>query len=481
VGVNSVLSLAFALLAGYLAAFHGWLFWKRRSEPAHLWLAVTAAGMAVLTFAQGMALAGETTEAIDPWLRVQFAASAPIAIGFVRFSWLLFRIERPLVDRAILLIAPLGAVLVLTTPWVIGAPPLDPSWPGSAPDHLGQVFLVAYAALVAYVIALYAKNLRRIPEHQNVIRLSVAVLCLCSVNDILVGAGAYTAPYLISIGYTGFVVGSSTILIHRFVRSAELLEQSAENLQQLVDERTDELHRKELQLAHGERLATLGTLAASVAHEINNPTAYVTSNLNQLDEMLKDDEDIDPSEMREIVTDCQEGTGRIQEIVSDLLSLARRGDGSDDEVDLRAVVEGAIPIVRRAALGTEVVTELRRVPAVRGDPRQLGQVVVNLALNGIQACEAESMKRGQVSIETSFDDGSIWLIVRDTGPGIPAEVLPHIFDPFVTTKLEGEGTGLGLAVTHQIVTRHRGRIDVDTSEHGTCMIVELPPADAAKS
>jgi len=71
--------------------------------------------------------------------------------------------------------------------------------------------------------------------------------------------------------------------------------------------------------------------------------------------------------------------------------------------------------------------------------------------------------------------------VRDTGPGIPAEVLPHIFDPFVTTKLEGEGTGLGLAVTHQIVTRHRGRIDVDTSEHGTCMIVELPPADAAKS
>jgi len=476
VDANSVLSLGFSLLAGYLAAFHGWLYWKRRSEPAHLWLAVTGAGMAILTCAQGMALAGETTQAIDPWIRLQFAASAPIAIGFVRFTWQLFQIERPQIDRAVLIGSSLGAILVLTTPWVMGAPPLDPSWPAPAPDRLGHVFMAAYAALIVYVFVLYARNLHRIPEHRGVIRFSIAVLCVCCVNDILVGAGVYAAPYLISVGYTGFIIGSSTILIHRFVRSAELLEEAAENLQQLVDERTEELHRKELQLAHGERLATLGTLAANVAHEINNPTAYVSSNLHQLEEMLKEETAPDPAELAEIVGDCREGTSRIQEIVSDLLSLARRGDGADEEVDLRAAIEGAIPIVRRGALSTEVVMELSRVPAVRGDARQLGQVVVNLALNGIQACEADGSKRGRVSIETSYDDGSVWLIVRDNGPGIPADVLPHIFDPFVTTKLEGEGTGLGLAVTHQIVTRHRGRIDVDTGTTGTCMIVELPPA-----
>ena len=477
---NSVLSLAFALLAGYLAAFHGWLFWKRRSEPAHLWLAVTASGMAILTAAQGMALSGETPEVIEPWLRVQFAASAPIVIGFVRFTWQLFQIERPHIDRAVVGVALLCAGFALTSPWMVGAPPLHATSPVPAPDTVGLAFMAAYAVLIGYVFALYARNLHQIPEHRTVIRLSVAVLCVCAISDILVGAGIYSAPYLISVGYTGFVVSSSTILIHRFVRSADLLEEAAETLQQLVDKRTEELHRKELQLAHGERLATLGTLAASVAHEINNPTAYVTSNLNQLEGMLKEEAIVDMAEMREIVGDCREGTARIQVIVSDLLSLARRGDGADEQVDLRAVVEGAVPIVQRAALSAEVVTQLSQVPAVRGDARQLGQVVVNLALNGVQACDTDRSKRGRVSIEISYDDGSVWLIVRDTGPGIPADVLPHIFDPFVTTKLEGEGTGLGLAVTHQIVTRHRGRIDVDTSENGTCMIVELPPADRAE-
>ena len=475
---NSVLSLAFALLAGYLAAFHGWLYWKRRSEPAHLWLSVTALGMAILTFAQGHALSGETTAEIEPWLRIQFAASAPIAIGFLRFTWELFQIERPWVDRAVVVITPLGAILVLATPWMLGAPPLDPAWPAPAPDRLGQVFMTLYGGLVVYVFALYARNLQRIPEHAGVIRFSIVILCVCCANDILIGAGLYTAPYLISVGYTGFVVGSSTILIHRFVRSAEILEEATESLQQLVDERTQELERKELQLAHGERLATLGTLAASVAHEINNPTAYVTSNLNQLGDMLKADDDADRDEMQEIVEDCQEGTARIREIVADLLSLARRGDGAEEEVDLRAVVESALPIVRRGAARTDIATELRDVPKLLGDPRQLGQVVVNLALNGVQACETDRTGRGSVSIETSYDDGSIWLIVRDTGPGIPEDVLPSIFDPFVTTKLDSEGTGLGLAVTHQIVTRHRGRIDVDTSERGTCMIVELPPVES---
>jgi signal transduction histidine kinase len=466
--------MAFALLAGYLAAFHGWLYWKRRSEPGHLWLAVTALGMAILSYAQGMALAGQTGAEIEPWLRIQFAASGLVAIGFLRFSWQLFSLERPSIDRAVILISAVGATLALTTPWVLGAPPLDPAWPAPAPDSLGLVFIASYAVLVVYVLVLYSRHLHRIPEHRGVIRLSIGVLCACCVNDLLVGVGAYSAPYLITAGYTGFVVGSSTILIHRFVRSAVMLEEAAENLQQLVDERTEELQRKELQLAHGERLATLGTLAASVAHEINNPTAYVTSNLNQLDEMLKEDEAVDPAEMREIVAECQEGATRIQTIVADLLSLARRGDGTDEVMDLRAVVEGALPIVKRGAAFTEIETELREVPPVRGDPRQLGQVVVNLALNGVQACESSGSRRGRVSIETSYDDGSVWLVVRDNGPGIPEDVLPHIFDPFVTTKLDSDGTGLGLAVTHQIVTRHRGRIDVDTGENGTCMIVELP-------
>jgi signal transduction histidine kinase len=179
--------------------------------------------------------------------------------------------------------------------------------------------------------------------------------------------------------------------------------------------------------------------------------------------------------VEEILLECREGTERVRGIVSDLLSLARRGDGRTDEVDLHEVIASVLPVVRKfARYRAALVTDLRGVPRLRGDARLLGQVVLNLVMNALQAIPEGSAERNRVCISTSLADGAAWLEVSDTGPGIPAEHRARIFDPFFTSK--PDGTGLGLAVTQQIVLRHHGRIHVESDDRGTRMRVEFPAA-----
>jgi signal transduction histidine kinase len=127
------------------------------------------------------------------------------------------------------------------------------------------------------------------------------------------------------------------------------------------------------------------------------------------------------------------------------------------------------PARRRARLSTR----LAGVPRVLGDERLLGQVVLNLVMNALQAIPEGTPETNQVLVSTSFEGGRVRLVVADTGPGIPEELRARIFDPFYTTK--HEGTGLGLAVTRDIITRHQGSIEVDSSPSGTRMIIEFPP------
>jgi C4-dicarboxylate-specific signal transduction histidine kinase len=289
--------------------------------------------------------------------------------------------------------------------------------------------------------------------------------------------GVYSGVYLLGLGHLAFLTGFSGILLRRFVRASEDAERWAETLQRLVDERTAELRAKELQLADGQRLATLSTLAASCAHELNNPAAYVTSSLNRLSELWKRGASDDAGEIEEILAECREGVERIRAIVGELLTLARRSDGERAQVDLVEVIQTALPIARsEARYRAEIVTELSPVPPVLGDARLLGQVVLHLVLNGIQAAASGRSPRPQVGVETSFEDGSVWLVVRDNGPGIPAELRPFLFDPLFPRRSGGERVGFGLAVAHQIVSSHRGRIDVESGAGGTTMIVEIPAA-----
>jgi signal transduction histidine kinase len=301
---------------------------------------------------------------------------------------------------------------------------------------------------------------------------------MLATNDMAVTLHLYSGVYLLGLGYSAFLVAFSGILMRRFVRQSEDVERWAETLQRLVDERTAELREKEIQLADGQRLATLSTLAASCAHELNNPAAYVTSSLNRLAEIWKRGAPEKPDaaeEAEELLSECREGVERIRAIVGELLSLARRSDGERERVDLVAVVDGALPVARsEARFRAEIVTELGPVPPVLGDSRLLGQMVLHLVMNAIQAAASGRSPLPRVGVTTSFEDGSIWLVVRDNGPGIPEELRPRLFDPF--RRVSGDRVGFGLAVTHQIVTSHGGRLDVESGEGGTTMVVELPAA-----
>jgi C4-dicarboxylate-specific signal transduction histidine kinase len=246
--------------------------------------------------------------------------------------------------------------------------------------------------------------------------------------------------------------------------------------------RAEELQAR---LVQSEKLASIGQVAAGVAHEVNNPTTYVLTNVRRLRALA--DEVQAPasaealaesaSQIRDIALDCEEGAIRIKNIVASLSAFSRMPTNRLEAVDLNAVIESALKIVD---LRMRPVADLERdfgdVPRVMGDTGALGQVMLNLALNAVQAVEATG-RRGRIEIRTSTNREIALIDFRDNGTGIPAEVLPLVFDPFFTTKRAGEGTGLGLAICLDIVRRHGGDISVQSSpENGSLFRVTLPLA-----
>lgn len=232
----------------------------------------------------------------------------------------------------------------------------------------------------------------------------------------------------------------------------------------------------ESRLILADRLASIGTLAAGVAHEINNPLAYVLGNLDFALDVLGSCEGID-EDVLVALRDAHLGTRRITRIVADLKPLSRAQDDAAKPVDIDAVVRSSLGIGKHQIQrrGAGLVVELGNPPPARGTEARLGQVVLNLLVNAAQALEGKDGGELQVRIRTgTTTDGFVFIEVADTGPGIPPLVRARIFDPFFTTKPAGEGTGLGLSICHTIVTSFGGHILVETSSAGTCFRVLLP-------
>jgi signal transduction histidine kinase len=342
---------------------------------------------------------------------------------------------------------------------------------------LGAFASAGLVAFFLYWVAPYGRSRHRTDPAVRPLLAPCFLWLSFGVNDFLVSLGLYEAPYLLVYGYLALVVGISLVLVRRFVDTMDEVERLAGNLHVLVEARSAELRQKDLQLAQGEKMAAIGTLAAGIAHEINNPMAFVTSNLNRLEELWLKPEDAEDVEA--ILAECREGTARVRAIVSNLLQVARRGEGRSERVDLCGVVRSVLPIVQHEArFRAELRAELSPVSAVTGDAGLLGQVVLNLVLNALQSIVEGAPSRNRVVISTCEAGGLVQLRVEDTGSGIPSDVLPKIFDPFFTTKESGRGTGLGLAISYQIVSQHGGRIDVESSRSGSRFTVELPAAVA---
>lgn len=230
-----------------------------------------------------------------------------------------------------------------------------------------------------------------------------------------------------------------------------------------------ETKKLEQQIRNSEKLASVGRLAAGVAHEINNPLGGI---LNCLYNLRKGT--LSPSRQEEYRVSMEDGVRRVQKIVRQLLDFSQQHDPEFALTDINHVVDRVLALTTHLFAQNRIVLETgfgQGLPNVMVDRHMIEQVLMNLVLNAIQA-----MKDGGVlTIRTSVVEGVCLIEVCDTGSGIPPAVLPRIFDPFFTTKSEGEGTGLGLSVSLGIVERHGGKILVDSEVgKGTTFTLCLP-------
>ncbi|RTL54467.1 MAG: histidine kinase [Rhodocyclaceae bacterium] len=266
-----------------------------------------------------------------------------------------------------------------------------------------------------------------------------------------------------------------------------------------------ELEQAHAQLLQSEKLASIGQLAAGVAHEINNPVGYVQANVGALEDYLRDlfgfidsceaaianlpaeHPAREPLEQAKRVRDigflrgdipalldeCKEGLTRVRKIVQDLKDFSHPDEGSVAWSDLHQGLDSTLNIVHNELkYKAEVLREYGALPKIQCNLAQLNQVFMNLLVNASHAIDA----KGTIRIRSGQDEpATVWVEISDTGCGIPEESFGRIFDPFYTTKPVGKGTGLGLSLSYAIVQRHHGRIDVRSKVgEGTTFRVTLP-------
>jgi PAS domain S-box-containing protein len=300
-------------------------------------------------------------------------------------------------------------------------------------------------------------------------------------------------------------------------RGEEQLKNYSQNLENMVEERTVELKKAlaglqntQSQLLQSEKLASIGQLAAGVAHEINNPVGFVKSNLGTMNEYRQDltklldqyrmlEATLD-KEVREngciqkaleniqsvkdeidlgfimddysnVINESFEGMARVSKIVSDLKDFAHVDKAELEHADLNKGIESTLNIVwNELKYKARVIKDLGKIPLVKCYPQRINQVFMNILVNAAQAIE----DKGEIRITTRADNGHVDIRISDTGKGIPPDVLPKIFDPFFTTKEVGKGTGLGLSMAYNIIQKHKGTIDVESEVgKGTTFIIRL--------
>jgi PAS domain S-box-containing protein len=276
-----------------------------------------------------------------------------------------------------------------------------------------------------------------------------------------------------------------------------------------IEKAYGELKRSQKKMLQQEKMASIGQLSAGVAHEINNPIGFITSNLNSLqrymakipefilaqgetiEELARLDErraqdalqrvlvlrkslDIDfiIEDVRELIGESIDGAERVSRIVQDLKGFSRTSDAKYEPADINSGLESTLNIVwNELKYKAEVKKKLGTIPFTKCNIGQLNQVFMNILINAGQAIE----KYGEVSIRTWHEEAHIFIAIADTGPGIPEQNLDRIFEPFYTTKPVGQGTGLGLSIAYDIVKKHEGEIEVASiMGAGTTFTIKIP-------
>jgi signal transduction histidine kinase/CheY-like chemotaxis protein len=271
----------------------------------------------------------------------------------------------------------------------------------------------------------------------------------------------------------------AVVIVQRITASAAELHRLQADLEHESRRRADALARSEAALAQAERLAVLGRISASVAHEVNNPTAVLSANLSYLGFALREDP---RPQLRSCLEDSEAAVARIAAIVKQLLVAgrsARNPDAPVAPVSLARSVDAAVAAA--TARGAAQVSFERDVPPglyalAHADP--LVQVLSNLVVNAVQAIPAS--RRGRVAVRASAEGPNVGLVVEDDGDGMSSDTLQRLFEPFYSTKPAGAGTGLGLAVSRALVEAMHGTLRFESAAGaGTRAIVTLPRTEVA--
>jgi two-component system NtrC family sensor kinase len=293
------------------------------------------------------------------------------------------------------------------------------------------------------------------------IRAALVALVLMLGNSIMTALYVETLIRpILNLNQTMKRAGEGNLTVRARTQGGDEVAQLAEVFNRMMDELESSRERETLQraqLAHTEKMAAVGTLAAGVAHEVNNPLAGVLASIENL-RNNPDDEEM-RSRYLELIAD---GLKRIERTVANLLNFARPREIKLEPTSINHNMRHVVELVgyQLRAAGVEVKVDFDANPAVvEADHFQMEQLFLNLALNALDAMK----DGGTIYLRTRVRGGKVIAEVRDTGHGIPTEIRDRIFDPFFTTREIGEGTGLGLAVSGSIVAAHGGRIELETS------------------
>ena len=472
----------------------------------------------------------------SPWLAINSSFLVPFFSGITTALFLKrflhTRLNTPLLDQIINLFVLLyfGALVI----WIAGY-------------HTASIQCLQTLALLGSLYFLYVANvIRRMgsrPARFFLIAYTIFLLCVVIFvlrNFNLIEYNLFTS-YILEIGSVIQITLLSFALADKINAYRKDKEQSQEEALQIskenerlireqnieletqVNKRTEELQNsnvtlnltlKELkeaqsQLVDAEKMAGLGQLTAGIAHEINNPINFVTSNIkpleldiNDLYDVIQKYEEMDPdqdihtqlaavnsfkkqididfikTEINSLLSGIGEGAKRTAEIIRSLKNFSRLDESDTKPVDLNEGIESTLVLLRSTIPSNiKIIRELQPIPQVECLPGKINQVFMNLMTNAIQAIKMKGNTQQEelLHITSWAEDNQVKISIRDTGPGMTEEIKQKIFEPFFTTKQVGEGTGLGLSIVFSIIEKHNGHIDVVTKvNQGTEFIITLP-------
>jgi len=476
----SIAAAAIAVLAGAmsrkLSLAPGW-----RDQHGFSLVAFTAAGYAFCNLATSVRLPDPTVLLAS---RVQIAVAMLHGWAWLRYAQVFSGLPSSRAVRWISRGQLAAAALFLTGLAHSGAfkdhpyPPFGVVYRDALPNALGNALMAGLLVAGLLPLARFVGAWRRGVPHAGVHVVAYVTLMLFGLNDSLATSLPVELPYLLDTGFVVPILGVYWAVAGRFVEDARALEGMRAKLESEVEARTAELARAEAALSQQERLAALGRFARGVAHEVNNPASVVTANLRWLRESVAAGED-EPADVAEVVGESLDAMTRINDLVRKLVDAGRVADmqpgGRAPLLDnVRRAVDALRVLAPAVTFSISVPPELW----VRTHAEGLSQVLAHLLANAVEAVPAG--QAGTVTVTAERRPGTVRVVVTDDGRGMPQEVLRRAFDPFYTTKPEGQGAGLGLAVARGVVEGHGGSLWLESElGRGSRAVFELPEAVAA--